>query len=234
MKTRLHQSEQLDNLSLKGEQLNNALSSLGWINKWLGNHQMIIPFVLEVVRNHPEQDVFRIVDLGCGGGDVLLSLAKKLRKEAIPFSITGIDGNKNALKYAESRSVDFPQINYLQADILSPDFVLNSCDILISSHFLYHFDSKQLVRFFNKNLPKVKIAFINSGLERTSWALRLFKAFIFFLPLSRLAKEDGLIAIQRAFTRKELAEIINQVPAFQFQLMQVPLFRLKLVCFRSV
>lgn len=227
MKARSTQTEQLDNLSLEGEELDQALKSLAWINRRFGAHRTIIRSVLKIMRTHPEKKHFHIVDLGCGGGDVMRELARELQKKGRAFSITGIDGNANALKYAQRQNIAFPSINYRQADVLSANFDLKTCDILISSHFLYHFQSEDLIRFLQKNLPKVRLAFVNSGLERNRLAFCLFKGFAFALPISRMAKEDGLLAIRRAFTKKELEGVLAKIPDLDYELKRRLLFRLE-------
>ena len=227
MKKRLLQAEQLDNFELEGKVLHNTLKSLAWVNKWLGNYRLIRRAVLDELKKHPTATNIQIVDLGCGGGDILRMLATSLPQTRFNCSFLGIEGNPNTVAYAKAQSKAFPQIDYLQADILSTDFTIPSCDLLISSHFLYHFDPQNMIRFFTENLPKVRIAFINSGLERSKWAFLLFQTASWLMPVNRLARIDGAIAIQRAFTFAELHQILNQIPNSEFQLHRVPLFRLK-------
>jgi len=215
--------------------LTEALNSLAWVNQWFGNQKLLIGSVLKIIEqntdNGTSQNKLHIIDLGCGGGDILRKLAEVLVQKNIPFFMTGIDGNAHALQYAREQGKEFAQINYLKADILDDRFTIPNCDILISSHFIYHFKSKGLLHFLKKNLSKVNVAFINSGLERNIWALRLFKWFGFFLPMSRLAKQDGRLAIQRAFTKSELLRIIEQLPHQQFELKRLAFFRLRLIIF---
>lgn len=233
MKERLLLAEQLDDFDLQGEVLHQTLKSLAWINKWLGNHQSISKAVRKVFKGKNKDREFHIVDLGCGGGDVLRMLAKKLSKRGYACKFTGIDGNPHTLAYAKALSNQFPQIDYLQADILSPEFSIPSCDLLISSHFLYHFEAQSMVRFLKQNLRKVGIAFFNSGLERNKIALLLFQTFSWMMPVNQLARTDGRLAIKRAFTFSELQEVLSQIPDIHFQLNRVPMFRLETSIFPS-
>lgn len=218
-------SEQIDNLSLNGKQLHLTLKSLAWINQYFGNRQNIIQPVLNVIRENPQIKHFHIVDLACGGGDMLLILAGTLASRGISFSMTGIDGNEYSLKYAQEKSGAYPTIHYLQADILNPEFRIPACDILISSHFIYHYSATALINFFESNMPLVRLVFINSGLERNVWASRLFHWFGFLLPINAIAKKDGLIAIRRAFTKIELLTILEQT-SYKYTVNRVALFRL--------
>ncbi len=228
METRSDKQEQLDNLSLQGEPLHKALKSLGWINKWFGNHRSTIKAILNVYK---EQKPLKIIDLGCGGGDLILAIAKVLRKKKVNFSIIGIDGNNSSLKYAGEKCAGFEEITFQQADILHPSFTSAPCDVLITSHFIYHFPEPELIGFINNKLTNVSTAFICSELERSRLALFLFKLTGFLLPVSKLAKQDGELAIKRSFTKKEWLSILMQTNIVNFRLTRVPLFRIQLIVF---
>gem|GEM_PF-5532225 len=61
--------------------MHKALQSLAWINKWFGNHRAIIKGILAV--HNKDNRTLRITDLGCGGGDMVLEVARALQKRNI-------------------------------------------------------------------------------------------------------------------------------------------------------
>lgn len=225
MKNRSAETEKLDDLSLQGETLHKALHSLAWINRWFGNHRAVITAILAVCK---EEKIYNIVDLGCGGGDLMLAIARSLQQHKINFTITGIDGNSNSLAFAKKKCEGFSEISFFQADILSDDFKIEPCDILISSHFIYHFSDEKLVSFLNRNLPVISTAAIFSELKRSSISMILFKFGSFLLPVSKLAKQDGLLAIKRSFTKKEWLSVLQSAGINTYSLQTVPLFRILL------
>ncbi|MFM6923988.1 MAG: methyltransferase domain-containing protein [Ferruginibacter sp.] len=229
MKSRLTEPEKLDDLSLQGETLHKALQSLAWINRWFGNHRSVIKAIHAVYKK--QERPLRIIDLGCGGGDLISAVARSLQQQQIEFSITGIDGNPDSLAYAQKQSAMFGNIDFIQADILSKNFSIQSCDILISSHFIYHFQEEKLASFLKNNESVVSTAIIFSELERNGLAWRLFKFSSFLLPISKMAKTDGLLAIQRSFTRKEWISILQKAGISGYRLQAVPLFRILLTIF---
>jgi 2-polyprenyl-3-methyl-5-hydroxy-6-metoxy-1,4-benzoquinol methylase len=229
MKTRSAEPEKLDNLSLNGDPLHKALKSLEWINKWFGNHRSIVRSIQSICNK--EKKPLTIIDLGCGGGDLLSAVARSLQKNKIKFSLTGIDGNDNTLQYAQKKCAGFKMIKFIQADILQDDFSTEPCDVLISSHFIYHFTEDGLIHFFSNNLPGITTAVVFSELERSRFAMILFKLSSFLLPISKLAKQDGLHAIKRSFTKKEWVTILKKANITSYRLRRVPLFRIQLVIF---
>jgi 2-polyprenyl-3-methyl-5-hydroxy-6-metoxy-1,4-benzoquinol methylase len=231
MKIRSAEKEKLDNLYLHGEDLHKALQSLAWINRWFGNHRAVIRAIHRVYNK--EKKMLHIVDLGCGGGDLALAVAKSLRKHKIKCSITGIDGNAHTLAYAQKKCRGFPEINFLLDDILDKEFSIQSCDMLISSHFMYHFNEAVLIWFLRNNLSTISTAVIFSELKRNGFVMGLFKISSFLLPISNLAKEDGLLAIKRSFTKKEWLSIMQETGIGSYRIQNEPIFRILLTIFTT-
>jgi 2-polyprenyl-3-methyl-5-hydroxy-6-metoxy-1,4-benzoquinol methylase len=154
-----------------------------------------------------------------------------MRRHKIRCRITGIDGNAHALIYAKKKTRGFPEIDFLPEDIQDSAFTIQPCDILISSHFIYHFSDEALVQFLNKNLPAVSTAVILSELTRSRLALFLFKYGRFLLPISKLAKADGILAIKRSLTENEWLSILKQAGIGSYRIECVPFFRILLTLF---
>ncbi|MBQ4818543.1 methyltransferase domain-containing protein [Aquimarina sp. MMG016] len=223
---RLHTLEQLDNLSLSGKVLQNTLSSLKLINSIFGNHRQLSKAVLKYCKAQPNNKHIHIVDLGCGGGDCIYKISSKLKKHNINVTFTGIDGNPNSIAYASQNNPDPKHINFITKNILSNDFMIPQCDLIISSHFMYHFTNQGLHIFLDKlKSEKIKHV-IFSELRRSKIPYYLFRISSFTLPISEIAKKDGLIAIQRAFTDDELKNIIQKSNISKYEIIKKPWFRM--------
>jgi len=111
-------------------------------------------------------------------------------------------------------------------NILNPDFNMPHCDVLISSHFIYHFDTQELITFLqhlkSKNIKHV----IFSELYRSKVAFYLFGFFRNLLPISTMAKDDGLLAIQRAYSILEIDAIIKKTGIKDYKIGKKPFFRM--------
>ncbi len=225
MQSRSSKKEQLDNLSLSGVSLIRTLQSLKFINTFFGNHSQLKTAVYNFCKLYPRHTPIRIVDLGCGGGDSLFAVATYLEKKGIQATFIGIDGNANSIHYAQQQATS-STITFLTADILDPNFSLPECDLLISSHFIYHFENSALITFIQQ-LKKTTIThLIFSELRRSYISYRLFQFLSPILPISQMAKADGLLALQRTFSMSELHSIINSSNVTQFSLKKRPWFRM--------
>lgn len=224
-RVRIHQPEQLDNLSLSGASLEKALYSLRLINRFFGNHRQLGNVIVKYCRSNSFEQPLHIVDLGCGGGDCIRYISKRLKKHKIKASFTGIDGNATSVSYARQHNEHNRNINFIVANIIDSDFKIPDCDILISSHFIYHFKDKELIYFLKKaQLKEIKLI-IFSELYRSKIAYQLFNIISRILPISDMAKADGLLAIQRAFSIPELKHLIQRSDIQTFHITKKPFFR---------
>ncbi|WP_024770582.1 methyltransferase domain-containing protein [Aquimarina macrocephali] len=226
LRVRLHKPEQLDNLSLSGGILDTTLASLKFINTYFGNHRQLSKAILHYCITHPTIEKIHIVDIGCGGGDCIAHISETLKKHNMKATFTGIDGNPKSISYAQQNNPDPTHISFNAANILDKDFALPNCDLLISSHFIYHFNNEHLIYFLKKLQSNTVKHIIFSELYRSKMAYHMFKTIRFMLPVSDMAKKDGLIAIQRAFTNKELETIIRKSTIEKHSITKKPFFRM--------
>ncbi len=216
---RSHIQEDLDNLELKGKELVKVLDGLSKINRKFGNTKQTLRAVKKQFKTH---QILTIVDVGCGAADNLIAIASWCKSKNKKVKLIGIDGNQNSLEYARTKSAF--DIEFRQADILDPNFEIPECDLLISSHFIYHFKDVEFVSFLKRSRLKVKKAMIFSELRRSYIARILFYPVALFFH--RMVRSDGSKAIRRSFTRQELSEFIKEAGFKKFSVKNRLIFRL--------
>jgi len=208
LKQRSMQAEQMDNLDLSGTSINSTLDQLSHINKYLGNNKAVLSEIKKDILSSTGS--LKIVDLGCGGGDLVLAIAKFAASHHKDVSLIGIDGNPHILEYAQNKSSAFSSVQYEVHDILADDFQLPVCDILISSHFMYHFSDAQLIAFLSNLKSCVRSKILISELQRSSISYVLFSILSRVLFFSSMIRKDGLTAISRSFRRSEIVAIFEK------------------------
>lgn len=218
--------ELLDNLHLEGKDLNRILNQLATINRLFGSNANLISGIEGLIKQRSK--VYHIVDLGCGGGDSLMAIAKWAEKKGITVELTGIDGNQHSIDYAISKNKDRYPINFQARDILADNFQLPECDILVSSHFIYHLSDREIFTFFNQAQRTVSTGVVINDLERNSISPILFWFFARLAFLHPTVRKDGMLAIRRSFKKNELESILQKTNVTNYRLKRVPIFRLLL------
>ncbi len=202
-KYRTEEEEIMDDFSLKGEELREALDKIASINQLLGGNQLTLQSVKKLLHSNEE---ITIVDVGCGNGDMLRTLADFGIKNNYKFKLIGIDANAFTIDYATKISKEYPNISYKCEDIFSEAFSQLKYDIALCTLTLHHFKSHQidyLLQLFNK---QVTIGIVINDLHRNIIAYRAFQIICFIFRLNIMNKEDGLISILRGFKKQELID----------------------------
>jgi len=202
-KLRTDATEIMDDFSISGKILRNTLNTLAHINKWLGGNKVTLNGLKKVINNHPKREPIIIVDLGCGGGDILRKVSKYGKKEGYLFKLIGIDANKDATVYAREISKNYPEISFINCDVFSEEFESVKCDIVLTTLFLHHFKEDQIIDLLSSLKKRAKLGIVVNDLHRHSLAYYLFKLVCLTIK-NKMIIEDGLTSILRGFKRKEL------------------------------
>jgi len=209
--------ELMDDFSIEGDLLRDTLDQLGQINKWLGGNRITLGGVRALLKNKSKDRVYRIIDLGCGHGDMLRQIADFGRADKYELQLVGIDANKDAIAYAEDLSVNYPEIQYLSLDIFSEAFKELECDIALCTLFLHHFSEDEILKLLKQLNKQTHLGIVVNDLQRSEVAYGLFRLLGITIS-NHMVKQDGLTSILRAFKRIELEHLSNQLGlAFQLK-----------------
>ncbi|MEO8773010.1 MAG: methyltransferase domain-containing protein, partial [Gelidibacter sp.] len=159
-KYRTEAEEIMDDFSIEGPLLNDTLDKLATINKLLGGNVVILKGLQTLLKNHSKTKLITIIDLGCGGGDILRAISKYGHKQGYNFKLIGVDANKNATVYAENLSKAYENISFVHADVFSDEFKVLEYDIVLATLFLHHFKEEQLFLLLNHLLKRAKIGLV--------------------------------------------------------------------------
>jgi 2-polyprenyl-3-methyl-5-hydroxy-6-metoxy-1,4-benzoquinol methylase len=210
-KYRTQEAEIMDDFSLQGEELREALDQIARINQLLGGNTVILQGIKELLKqSHPAKTI-SIADIGCGNGDMLRMLAKFGQKNKFTFQLTGIDANKFTINYAEKLSKEYPNIEYQCVDIFSEDFKSMKYDIILCTLTLHHFSNEQILKIMSIFNNNAQTGIIINDLHRSKTAYRLFEIISVVFNLNSMSREDGRISILRGFRKKELEEFSKKL-----------------------
>jgi 2-polyprenyl-3-methyl-5-hydroxy-6-metoxy-1,4-benzoquinol methylase len=210
-KYRTQETEIMDDFSLKGEELREALDQIARINQLLGGNKIILQGIKRLLNQSHTNKTITVADIGCGNGDMLRTLSKFGKKNKLNFQLTGIDANEFTVNYAKKLSQEYPNIEYKCVDIFSDDFKTMKFDIILCTLTLHHFTNEQILKIISIFNNNAETGFIINDLHRSKTAYRLFEMICFIFNLNSMSREDGLISILRGFRKKELEEFSKKL-----------------------
>jgi SAM-dependent methyltransferase len=196
--------EIMDDFEMKGDILKDALDKIASINRLLGGNGITLEGVQRLIREEPAPLPIRIIDIGCGNGDMLRALARYASKNNLHFIMRGIDANEFTIGHARSLSSDYPNISYVCLDIFDQHTPLEPCDIVLCTLTLHHFTDQEIVSLSERFLKAARLGFIVNDLQRSIVPYYLFSALCFVFRLNYMSRQDGLVSILRGFKRKDL------------------------------
>lgn len=169
-KNRSTRKEIMDDFSGSGEEMYQALRELETVNRLLGGNSISIDGLETLLENKQKGQPIKIADLGCGGGDIMVAMAKWARKNNVQIALEGIDANPHIVDYAKKNTAAFPEITYHAMNIFSDEFRKREYDIIHSSLFTHHFTDEELIRLLSQIKGQARVGIIINDLQRNWFA----------------------------------------------------------------
>lgn len=225
LKQRVLEGELMDASDLEATRHRQALKGLERVNR-LSRTATVIS---RAIRKHCDQEQkrpLRILDLGCGGGDVTLAVSQRLLAAGMPVAVEGWDRSDTAISYAARRAskrltnrygASTRHVRFYQRDVLDLD-VENEFDVVMCSLFLHHLDRDTAVELLTKMHRAARQLVLIDDLRRTWFGYRLAQVGCYVLSRSPIVHVDGPLSVRAAFTEPELREMAQRaaLPEPQF------------------
>ncbi|UBZ10826.1 methyltransferase domain-containing protein [Leeuwenhoekiella palythoae] len=217
MKYRKLTPELMDDPNVDEATLKAALAEVTRVNKYLGGQQVTLEG-LRYFFDRFSQKSYTILDVGCGDGAMLRSIANFARKRSIAVKLIGIDINPKSIALAQKRSQDFPELSFQVQDVFKLNETHLEIDIITSTLTMHHFNDAEILKFLAQFLKLANLGVVINDLQRSTIAYRLFQAYSRVFMKSAMARHDGLISIERAFTKNELLSYTSKLGVQSFSI----------------
>ena len=175
----------MEDPSLPEAELDRAYGGLARTHRVLGTARAIVRAI-----RRDRQPVRRVLDIGCGRGDLLAEIRVRLGVEAV-----GID----------LRPPAGARVPVIQADAVRD--ALPACDVAITACTAHHLSEDELIALI-RNVGRSARRFILLDLVRHPLPLVLFRAFLGSM-LPAISVWDGCLSIRRSWTPAELRVLVG-------------------------
>jgi SAM-dependent methyltransferase len=178
-----------------------CLRDLAQVNGITLAHRPTMHWLRQIAQARGGQTL-HIVDVGCGGGDMLRRIEGWAAKEGVSVRLTGIDLNPYAARAAREFTAATSRIEWITGDAFSYT-PLQPIDCIVSSLFTHHLPDAEIVRFLAwMERMTVRGWFVND-LSRAQVPYYAFKALATAARWHRFVRHDGPISIRRAFAPED-------------------------------
>ncbi|BCW78667.1 class I SAM-dependent methyltransferase [Arthrobacter sp. NicSoilC5] len=194
--------EQMDRTDCDEKLLDNTYRQFWVINRVLSGWRGLYNRELRTIVK-PDKSPVTVLDIGSGGGDLAIMLARWAHRDGTSMHVTGIDPDPRAAAFA-GRRTPMPGVEFRQAH--SRDLVREGArfDVVISNHVLHHLQSGELKQLLADSETLAGHKALHNDLIRSTIAFSLFG--VAALPFRKsFIREDGLTSIRRSYTHAELA-----------------------------
>jgi 2-polyprenyl-3-methyl-5-hydroxy-6-metoxy-1,4-benzoquinol methylase len=186
-----------------------ALDALGRANAVSLTAASLWPSIRAVARAAAPSPV-RVLDIACGGGHVLVSLARRAARERIDAGWVGWDVNPAAVEYARTLG-DRASVNTVRFDCGNGlrDALPAGVDVVLCTLFLHHLEEPDAVALLRRMKDAAGRAVVVSDLRRTALGAAFTWVGCRLLSCSDVFLEDGMRSVAAAFTTEEARRVAD-------------------------
>lgn len=221
--------EIMDDLNCSGEVVHQTLRELETINSLLGGNYVTVNGVSQLLGNHNLMEPVSIVDLGCGGGDILKLIRQWATRKGYHLKLTGIDANPAIIAYSKAHASGSPPIEFETVDIFTDAFRHQQYDIIVGTLFFHHFSTTQLVKLFRQMKTQAKIGIVVNDIHRHWLAYYSIKWLTRIFSRSIMVKYDAPLSVLRSFRKKEWIDILEKAGIKNYSIRWMWAFRWQVI-----
>ena len=206
LRGRHSEPELMDAPDLDPTQHVQALQALARVNRVSGVAARVWKDVVHMSRGQRVQDrggPLRILDVACGGGDVMLDVARRARAADVPLEVHGCDVSPVALEHARGEATRRGLVaNFIEMDVLSEELP-GGYDLVCSALFHHHLSRTQAVDLL-RGMAAAGDSVLVQDLLRSMLGYLLAWSGLRLLSRSKVARVDGPLSVRAAFTLPEI------------------------------
>ena len=202
------------------------MEELNVINSLLGGHAITLKG-FNALRGNRQK--IRVCEIGCGGGDNLLSIYNWCCKNNIEVTFTGIDIKAECIEFAKTKKAlqncttwmvnDYKKITFNQPP-----------HIIFSSLFCHHFKEEELITQLQWMRQQSSIGFFINDLQRHPLAYYSITLLTQLFSKSYLVKNDAPLSVRRGLIKKEWQQLFAEAGIQPFTIQWQWAFRYLITC----
>lgn len=209
---RSEQPERMDDQSIGGRELEEALFQLGWINRLLGAAWVTLEGVAGFWRSAGRPRRLELIDVGAGAGEGNRLLLRWADWTGVDLRITLIDIHPETCAHAARHWAGEGRVRVEQGDLLR--LAPGRADILTASLVLHHLPTSELAGALLGLKRAARLGVVINDLHRHPLAVSFIGAATRLLSRNPMIRHDAPLSVRRGFRAAEF-DALRSTPGLE-------------------
>ncbi|MBP9855564.1 MAG: methyltransferase domain-containing protein [Candidatus Omnitrophica bacterium] len=200
-------TELIDDRHIDSKILRQTYQQINRINVFTLGYWPTLDAVKYFLTQEGHDRVLKILDIGCGDGEILRRIDDYGRKRKLSLELTGIDLNREAVSSAADATTS--PINFIHGDIFSLDECL-TYDLIINSLTMHHLTNQEIIKLMRWMTTHARKGWFISDLNRHPIPYYFIKYFVKMVRFNPIICHDAPLSVARGFKRREWVDLLTQ------------------------
>jgi ubiquinone/menaquinone biosynthesis C-methylase UbiE len=199
------------------------LRDLARVNRWLGGNALSWRGLAHVLREVPRSEPVRFLDVGTGGADIPLALARRARQAGRLLDIVALDVRTEIVEAARRAVAGEPGLSVEKGDGDSLDHPAQSFDVVHASLVLHHLEPPAAGDLLLEMARVANRAVIVNDLVRARHLMLAAWALSHVATGNRYTRHDAPLSVRRAYQPDEVVRLAAGAGLVPERLLRDPL-----------
>ncbi|WP_171056451.1 methyltransferase domain-containing protein [Paenibacillus sinopodophylli] len=227
LRDRTATAELMDDFSMGGQELNEALRHLRRLNRIFAASAPTLFGVKRLWKRAGKPHRLSVLDIGAGSGDVNRQLLKWADQRGITIAVQLVDVTEEACAEARRYYRNEPRIQVVQGDLFA--LPVGSADIVTATQFLHHFDEGELPHAARCMLQASKMGIVVNDIHRHTLAWIAVWLTTRLISSNRYIRNDGPLSVAKGFRAEDWEKLGQALGTKEMYYSWRPLFRYAVV-----
>lgn len=223
LSVRAKENELMDDFSLGGEELSEALRHLRRLNKLLGAPGPTCYGVEKLWNEMGCPRHLTLLDVGAGSGDINRKLLEWAEQQGIDMKITLVDMTEEACEEARVYFRNEKRVTILKSDVTA--LPAGYADVVTGSQFVHHFEGQELVDVIHSMLRSSRFGVVINDIHRHVISYSAVWLTTRIISRNRYIRHDGPLSVAKGFTRQDWMDLQSKLNHKTMTTTWKPLFR---------
>jgi ubiquinone/menaquinone biosynthesis C-methylase UbiE len=225
--------EILDHATHDRAELAGNLRDIRRVNHLLGGTSTILRHLPPLLDTIPPEQPARLLDLATGSGDIPIAISRWATRRKRPLAIVASDYSDEILELAREQIAGLPEITLARYDARAVPLPDKQFDIVLCSLSLHHFSPDDAVRVLREMDRLAQVGFILNDLRRGRLGYAAAWIAARLTTRNRLTRNDAPLSVLRAYTPRELRNLLHRAGIDDATVSTHPWFRMAAIRARA-